>query len=324
MFSTKVEPVTPTYQLSHSDNILTLGSCFSEHIGKKLYERGFNVDVNPFGVLYNPVSVRNALIDLLENRRFVETDLFFYHDLWNSFSHSSLFSDLSPEKTVETINRRMETACTLFRHVDRLLITFGTAWVYKSTATGQPVANCHKLPSQHFVRYRLRVEDIVAAYRDVIPLLERQRPEVKVLFTVSPIRHLKDGAHENNISKGVLLLAVDELQKRFGNVDYFPAYEIMSDELRDYRYYADDMLHLSATAIDYIWEKFGDTYFSKTTKTIVSEIMSLKNDLNHKVRHPETNAHRIFLSQVENKKRRLLEKYPFLNDRPVVWSPSDF
>jgi hypothetical protein len=314
MFSTKVQLPAPAYQLSHSNNILTLGSCFSENIGKKLHEGCFNVDVNPFGVLYNPFSIRNALLNLLRNRRFSEADLFFHNDLWNSFSHSSLFSGISPEKTLETINRRMESACSLFRHIDYLLITFGTAWVYESAATGELVANCHKLPSQKFIRYRLSVEDIVAAYGEIIPQIQLLHPDVKILFTVSPIRHWKDGAHENNISKGILLLAIDKLQQLFGNADYFPAYEIMLDELRDYRYYADDMLHPSALAVNYIWEKFSDIYFSENTKEIVSEIASLKNDLNHRALHPETKAHQAFLLQAENRKQRLLEKYPFLKD----------
>lgn len=315
MFSTKIQISPADFKIAHKDKIMTLGSCFSENIGKKLQERCFDVDINPFGVLYNPFSVRNSLLKLIQNQTFAADDLFHHNSLWNSFSHSSLFSDIDVEKTLAQINGRMEKSFRFFQDTDFILITFGTAWVYESVRTGEIVANCHKLPSKEFLRYRLSIDDIVDAYKEIIAQIQRLNPDIKIIFTLSPIRHWKDGAHENNISKSILLLAINELEKLFDAVYYFPAYEIMLDELRDYRFYAEDMLHPSAVAVDYIWQQFVDCYFSEDTKNTMSEIMSLINGLRHKALHPETENYQLFLKDLDKKKQELFQKYPFLKER---------
>jgi hypothetical protein len=275
-------------------------------------DAGFNIDVNPFGVLYNPVSIRNSLHFLLENRRFSTEDLFFDGSLWNSFAHSSLFSDISAEKCLEKINSRLEKSSLQIQKAQFLFITFGTSWVFSTTENGEIVSNCHKIQAKNFVRYSLDVEDIVNDYKELIQRLNVENPDLKIIFSVSPIRHWKDGAHENNLSKARLLLAIDLLQKEFDNVLYFPAYELLMDELRDYRYYASDMLHPSDTAINYIWERFSDCYFSAETKKIKTEIEQLNADLAHRPLHPESESYQHFLKNIEIKKKKLEEKYPNL------------
>ena len=314
MFTTKVEIPEAPFKIAHDDNILTLGSCFAESIGRKLDNLCFPIKVNPFGVLYNPMSVRNAIYFLLEDRRFDEQDLFHYHSLWHSFSHSSLFSGVSKEEALNKINDRLVDASILFRKTKFLFITLGTAWVYEHVQSGQIVANCHKLPAKEFVRYRLSVEDIVASYTELIWKLNSLIPDIHIIFTVSPIRHWKDGVHENNISKGILHIAVDALQEQFENISYFPAYEILLDELRDYRYYADDMIHPSDMAVKYIWDCFSEVYFSKETRNLNKEIHQFRSDLLHRPLHGESEEYEKFQRRTEEKKNTLVKKYPFLKD----------
>lgn len=256
MFRTIVEIPLAASKITHQHCLLALGSCFAENIGKKLNDAFFQVDVNPFGVLYNPVSIRNSIQLLLENKLFTQEAIFENKGLWQSFSHSSQFSDTNKEKCLTNINKRFESAFDFFNKTDFLLITFGTAWVFEDRKSGNVVSNCHKLPANCFNRRRLTVDEIVADYSTLITELKIKLPNLRILFSVSPIRHWKDGAHENNISKSTLLLAVEALQQNFYQVDYFPAYEIQIDELRDYRFCAVDMQHPSEVAVDYIWSRF--------------------------------------------------------------------
>ncbi len=267
MFVTKINIKECTFKVNYEDKILTLGSCFSESIGKKLENVYFNTLINPFGVLFNPVSIKNSLYYLLENKKFTEEDLFFDGNLWHSFSHSSIFSDINKEKVLREINLKLEESISFLQKTNFLFITFGSAWVYEYIKTGEIVTNCHKLPASEFTRYRLSVEDIVNSYKELIFSLKLNNPGLHIIFTVSPIRHWKDGAHENNLSKSTLLLAIDTLQKQFDYISYFPAYEILLDELRDYRYYAADMFHPSEVAVDYIWKIFCDCFFLPKQKT---------------------------------------------------------
>jgi hypothetical protein len=315
MFQTKVQIPVSTLKIGYEDRIMTLGSCFAENMGKKMQEACFDTEVNPFGVLYNPVSIRNSIDVLIKNEPFSENDLFQYNSLWHSFSHSSLFSEISQEKCLEGINKRLATASRFLKKTDFLLITFGTAWVFEEQKSGKVVSNCHKLPADKFIRRRLTVDEIINDYTALISRLKTLFPTLSLIFTVSPIRHWKDGAHENNLSKSTLLLAVDALQKRFENVDYFPAYEIQLDELRDYRFYAADMLHPSEVAIDYIWKRFCDTYFSDETIKIMNELEQLSADVSHRPLHPESEEYLIFKNSIEKKKIELIKKYPFLVGR---------
>jgi len=315
MFQTKVEIPAQDLKITYEDHILTLGSCFAENIGKKMQNIHFDTEVNPFGVLYNPVSIRNSIELLIENKPFTKKDIFEYNYLWQSFSHSSLFSDITAEKCLTKINKRFETAANFLRNTDFLLITFGTAWVFEDRKRGSVVSNCHKLPSELFKRRRLTVKEIVVDYTTLISRLQILLPNLKIIFSVSPIRHWKDGAHENTLSKSTLLLAIDALQKEFENVQYFSAYEIQMDELRDYRFYAPDMLHPSDVAVDYIWSRFADTYFDAVTTDMKKELELLSADLSHRPLHPESDEFKKFIKSTEKKKQELIKKYTFLKER---------
>ncbi len=315
MFQTKVQIAQTDINITYKDHIMSLGSCFAENIGLKMQKNFFNTEINPFGVLYNPISIQNSIQLLLENKPFTEHDIFMHNSLWQSFSHSSLFSDITPGKCLANINNRFEKAVSFLNETNFLLITFGTAWVYEEKKNGRVVSNCHKLPTNEFIRRRLTIEEIVCEYKIRIQKLQSQFPNLHILFSVSPIRHWKDGAHENNISKGILLLAIEELSTLFQKVHYFPAYEIQLDELRDYRFYASDMQHPSEVAIDYIWNRFSETYFSDLTRQTIKKLEQYNNDLLHRPIHPESKEYILFLNKIKERKEKILLEYPFLSDR---------
>lgn len=318
MFQTQVNIPLSKFSVNYESALITLGSCFAENMGKKMSAVWFDVCVNPFGVLYNPSSIAESLRRLMQKKWFEERELFQSRGLWNSFAHSTLFSCVTQAQTLEKMNRafmhgvrQMEKPCVL-------LITFGTAWVYEECENGKVVANCHKLPSAAFKRRKLTVDEIVNEYRLLLADLHSLYPDLKIVFSVSPVRHWKDGAHENNLSKSTLLLAIDTLTGCFDFVDYFPAYEIQMDELRDYRFYAADMLHPSETAIDYIWQKFSETYFSQATRSAMHELEKLAADLKHEALFPESEEFRKFESALQKKINRLQSLYPFLQGRMQV------
>ncbi|MDX9920402.1 MAG: GSCFA domain-containing protein [Paludibacter sp.] len=315
MFRTEVKIESSHQKIGYEDTILSLGSCFSENIGNKLSDAYFRTDVNPFGVLFNPVSIKNSLNALINEKTLSETDLFQHGSLWKAFSHSSLFAGTSKDEVLNNINERLVSSSQKLKKTKVILITFGTAWVYEYLKTSEVVANCHKLPASEFVRKRLCVDDIVSDYIALFHKIRTLFPDIHVIMTVSPIRHWKDGAHENNISKSVLLLAIEKLQKLFPFVSYFPAYEIQMDELRDYRFYASDMCHPSPEAVDYIWKRFCETYFTHKTNHLRLKLENLNQQLNHKPLFPDTIEHSYFLYQIEKQKTELKKEYPFLEDR---------
>ena len=228
--------------------------------------------------------------------------------------HHGSFSAFTPEETLHAINSRLHHAYKKLPELNWLMVTMGTAYVYKQKESGQVVANCHQLPESHFLRYRLSVEEIVEDYTALITEMSALNPELKWLFTVSPIRHIRDGMHANQLSKSTLLLAIDRLQQLFPErVFYFPSYEIILDELRDYRFYADDMLHPSPLAIRYLWERFSETFFSSETKQVIVAVQDIRRDLAHKPFHPESEAYQRFLGQIVLKIERLIGKYPYLD-----------
>ena len=318
MFSTQIDIPHSAVEITYNDRILTLGSCFAENIGTKLQEAFFLTFINPFGVMYNPMSVAQGIRHLLSEKEFTAADLFQSGSLWNSLAHSSTFSATTADEALQKINSRLQAARYFLHETNVMMITLGTAWVFELVENGKIVTNCHKLPASRFTRRRLSVDEIINEFTEVFGLLRNSYPGLKFIFTVSPIRHWKDGAHENTVSKSTLHLAVDALEKQFDFVHYFPAYEIMMDELRDYRFYASDMLHPSDVAVDYIWQRFGDTYFSSETLNLIKELERLRADLNHRPLHPETEEYRLFQLSVEKKKNGLIQDYPFLKERFMV------
>ena len=311
-FRTQVELPERETEIRHSERIMLFGSCFAENIGNLLKENKFRCDVNPFGVLYNPLSIANALNQILEGKEYREEDLFFSGGLWHSWLHHSDFSAPSQEEALALVNSRLAKAKENLAKADWLVMTWGTAYVYIHQEMQKVVGNCHKQPDKTFRRLMLNAEAFVEECRDVLKKCREVNPNLKVLFTVSPIRHAKDGMHGNQLSKATLLLAIDEICRTCPNCFYFPSYEIVMDELRDYRFYADDMIHLSSKAVEYIWECFSRCYFSKETQAIMKEWAEVKRALDHKPFRPNSDAYRAFLSQIVLKIMQMKEKFPYL------------
>jgi hypothetical protein len=329
-FHTTVEIPMFKKQTGYSKKNMFLGSCFTENIGNRMAELKYNIDINPFGILYNPLSVANGLRILLDKKVFTSEDLVEYDGLWHSFFHHGRFSLPNKKETLDIINNRIKTSAEFLKSADFLFITFGTAWVYKYKKTGQTVSNCHKIPANEFERMRLSVDEIVQEYKELFSEIRKINPSIQVVFTVSPIRHWKDGAVENQRSKAILLLAIDKLIGDLGHdfCSYFPAYEIVMDELRDYRFYAPDMLHISEVAIDYIWEKFEKSLIDPESQHTAKKVDKIVRAANHKPLHGDTDEYYRFLAKMYEKALQLernnehldltIEKKCFMAEREKI------
>ncbi len=273
-----------------------LGSCFTENIGSNLQKLLFKVEINPFGIIYNPISIKNSLEILIENQKFTNSDLKFYNERWFTYFHHSRFSNANAEDCLLNINQAINAGNEVLKKADILLITFGTARVYRLIESGNIVSNCHKQPASLFSNELLRVENIISEYSQLIVSLKKFNPNINIIFTISPIRHWKDGAHENQISKSTLFLAIYNLTKSFNNIIYFPAYEIFMDDLRDYRFYAEDMLHPNEIGIKYVWDIFSKAFLSGSTQKIISEIENLNQAANHRPFNTKSDKYKTFIS----------------------------
>ncbi|NOY96599.1 MAG: GSCFA domain-containing protein [Chlorobi bacterium] len=292
-----------------------MGSCFTENIGGRMQDQKYNVDLNPFGILYNPASVANSIRILLEEKMFSSGNLVMNDGLWHSFNHHSRFSSANIEETLGNINNRIKLSAAFIKTADFLFITFGTAWVYELKDSGEIVSNCHKIPAKKFRRYRLSVDEIVQEYCHLLEKIWEINSNIKVIFTVSPIRHWKDGAVENQLSKATLLLAANRIIEVFGAgaCGYFPSFEIVMDELRDYRFYAEDMFHLSKTATDYIWERFETALIDKKSQEMGVEIAKIRKAFGHRPFNPHTKEHLKFLDISMKRARELSSRHPYIN-----------
>ena len=312
-YSTYIDIPKSDFDIVYKDKIMFIGSCFAGNVGSRMAACRFDVDINPFGVLFNPLSVALGCRRLLKAESFVSDDLFFHNGMYHSFMHHGDFSDVSESDCLTTINSSLNSSAEHFCNASYLIITFGTSYVYRLKDSGQTVANCHKLPAAQFERERLTVEEIVEEWSDLLESIRHINPSLKVIFTVSPIRHWKEGAHFNQISKSILLLAEQALVERHPDyISYFPAYEIMLDELRDYRFYADDMIHPSSVAVNYIWERFCDTYMNEDTKKNMMEVEEINKAVNHKPFKPSTDTYKAFLIQTLLKIQQLQDKNPYI------------
>ena len=313
-FRTQIELPVGLPPITHAGQILMMGSCFVQNVGNFLKDAKFQLDLNPFGILYNPSSLSAVLIEILKRKVYKKGDLFFHNDLWHSPMHHGLFSGPTLESTLQNINIRLLQVHQAMQKLDWLMLTFGTAYVYEQKETGKVVSNCHKLPENKFNRRLLSVEEIVEDYTALITEMSALNPDLKWLFTVSPIRHIRDGMHANQLSKSTLLLAIDRLMQRYPQVTcYFPSYEIVLDELRDYRFYADDMVHPSTLTVNYLWERFSETFFTPETQSLIKECETIRKAIAHKPFHPESEEHKRFLGQIVLKIERLNGKYPYLD-----------
>lgn len=293
-FRTDINIDKQEFSINHSQKILMLGSCFSDNIGAKLIEHKFQSLVNPFGVLYNPLSVATHINNVIENKAPQSSEIHNHKGLNYHFLYHSSFSSIDKDSCFHCVQNAFNCVKNEISNLDVLIITWGTAYIYRRLDNGELVANCHKLPAKEFSREILSVDQIVSVYNELINKLKSIRPNLKIIFTVSPVRHLKDGFVQNQRSKARLLLAVEQLQSCFSNVLYFPSYEIVMDDLRDYRFFNTDMTHPSNEAIQYIWEKFSDAFFIKDTKVINKEVLKLSRAYSHKLFFPESDEAKKF------------------------------
>jgi hypothetical protein len=288
-FRTEINVARLAKSIDHSTNILSIGSCFAEAISGKLARYKFHVESNPFGVLYNPFSIAGALESLVAGRKYGPKDLAYSGELWFSYAHHGSFSSTNPKAVLTKINKSAQRATEAVREAAVVIITLGTAWVWE--LDGVVVANCHKQPTSLFTRRRLSADEIVYRFS---ALLEGPLKGKQVIFTVSPVRHLKDGFAENSLSKAILRVAVGELVERHSNVLYFPAHEAVTDDLRDYRFYDRDLVHPSDEAVDYVWEKFVGATFDDTTRALLPRIEAIRRAMEHRPLNPDSEAYERF------------------------------
>ena len=310
---TKITVAAPDFLIDYNSRLMMLGSCFAENMGSKFSYYKFDVDVNPCGIIYNPLSVANVLRLIVEGKQFEKSDLRQVGGKWVSLYHHGAFSSTDPDECLRRINDRLTKATGELRTLDLLVITWGTAWVYRYTRENIVVSNCHKIPSQEFERSRLSVEDIVKEYLVLIGRLREINPGLRILFTVSPIRHWKDGAHGNQLSKATLLLAIDRLREELQHVYYFPAYEIVLDELRDYRFYADDMLHMSGFTVDYIWERFLYSFISPEVLGLMNQIGRVNKGVAHRPFDPQSEEYHRLVKKMLAEIAMISRSYPMID-----------
>ncbi len=311
-FSTPVTFFSVQQSISHDAKLLILGSCFAENMGEKLTYNKFNTIVNPFGIIYNPISIAKSLAHILNESTFKEDDLLFFNDKWLSLQHHGSFSNSNKAECLQTINQSINSSNKQLKKANYLFVTFGSAWVYEHEKHGL-VANCHKIPAKHFTKRLLKVEEIVAAYTSLIKNVKSSNADINIVFTVSPVRHAKDGLWENNLSKAVLHLSIKELIENFDNCTYFPAYEIVMDELRDYRFFKDDLVHPTNLAVNYVWEKFAMSYFSKETIVLMGNIQKIKQAATHKPFNFNSEKHQQFIKNQLAIIQELTTQFPHLN-----------
>lgn len=292
-FRTKIKIPKSSFSIAHQDKILLMGSCFAENIGEYLRNYGFKVNVNPFGIVYNPISIFSNLNALIEKKIYTQNDLSKRNELYFSFDHHGSFSETSKDKILAAINEQIEIANLHLSDSKFIFITPGTSYVYKHTAQNKIVANCHKIPNTEFEKRLLTIEEIIEAFN----LIKDKLKDKTVLFTVSPVRHWRDGAMENQRSKSILIESIHRIIAQNKNCFYFPAYEIMMDELRDYRFYEEDMIHPNAVAVKYIWEQFATTYFNDTTAEINKQISKGRLMYAHRTKHSDTAEEEDFTKQ---------------------------
>lgn len=295
--------------ISYQDSTVSLGSCFADNMGNKLKEGKFNVCANPFGIIYNPTSIVQALNSIIDNRLFNEADLFYHNGLWHSWMHHGSYSHHEKTRCLDLINSSLQEAHLVLKKSKVLILTLGSAYVYKYHKGGNTVANCHKVPNGEFEKSRLSLETISNGLENVFTKLKAFNPDIEIIITVSPIRHIRDGIIENQRSKSILLLASEVLcQSSF--VSYFPSYELIMDELRDYRFYEEDMIHPNKVAVNYIWERFMETYFSDNTADFYTRILKLVRGYQHKVLHSGTKEHQLFVQQQIEKSKEIMKELP--------------
>ena len=313
MFHLNYTPPKSDWKITHTDSIFSLGSCFAENMGALLEEKKFTVFTNPHGILFNPISISECIQNCLNGS---ESDASFFVErsqVWYSYQHHSQLyaaSKLELQTQLDAISKQAQTALL---QSNVLLVTFGSAYVYRHIETRRIVANCHKKTAALFKKELLSVTNIVSAWKTLITSLHQQLPHLKIVFTVSPVKHLKDGLQENNLSKSTLLLSINELILQTNNCYYFPAYELVNDDLRDYRFYKADMAHPNEQAVDYVWQKFSECYFSESTLQLNTALEKLNLAYRHKLLQPQSEESKHFKKMNLEICKSLKKMHPFLN-----------
>lgn len=308
-----IAPKPALKTISYTDKVLLLGSCFSDNIGNKLQQAKFQVRFNPTGIVFDPISLARHLSDYAENKQYEAGELFQHHELWYSWYHHSDFSATEQGQTLKRINDALHQAHQYLQSASYLFITLGTAYSYQLKDEHIAVANCHKVPQERFNKKLLTVAEITETLQEGIAAVRKLNPTIEVVFTVSPVKHIRDGIIENNRSKARLTEAAHQLAETISNCSYFPAYELVTDVLRDYRFYATDMAHPNEQAIQFIFNHFCETYMSKETQQLMQDIQQIVAAKNHRPLHPGTQAHQQFLKTFLAKTIRMKGELPMLD-----------
>lgn len=317
-FTTKVSIPKSNHPIDYNSKMLSLGSCFAVNIAEKFNYYKFQYIVNPFGILFHPVAIHEIIRRCIQQDFFSENEIFFHNERWHCFDAHSDLSDVNKENLLQKLNHSLFELKSQIESSSHILITYGTAWIYREKSTQKIVANCHKVPQSQFEKELLSATSIQKSVENTITLIQSVNPNASFILTISPVRHLKDGFIENQQSKANLISGIHQTlnsQLNTNNrqpitLNYFPSYEILMDELRDYRFYAQDMIHPNQMAIDYIWERFVATAIAEESIPIMEEVASIQKALAHKVFHPDSQSHQNFLLQLNQRMAQLQEKYP--------------
>ncbi len=305
-FFTEIKIEKSKWQINHKDRIFLIGSCFTDEIGNKFEKHGFDILKNPFGTIYNPLSIANLIERCIKNEEFTEKDIIKSGEFYHPFAtHGDIYGETIKD-CLQLANKTTEKVHNYLQNTTVIIITLGTAWSYWHKNTNTLMANCHKIPQKEIKRRLLCIEEVNLALSSLIIEIQKKLPQIKhMLFTVSPVRHIKEGLYDNNLSKSTLHLSINNVITKNKNVDYFPSYEIVMDCLRDYRFYAKDLVHLNEMAVDYIWEKFSDCYFSDNTRGINEKYYKLVLMQNHRPIHPNSEGYKKHLEKIEKLQKEL-------------------
>ena len=299
--------------INYGSRVLSIGSCFAETIGERFRQAKFDIELNPSGILYNPYVIGRLISRLMSDRAYHADELFLHNGLWHSFAHHSRFSGLDQGDCLVAMNDAFQKAVNQLKQATHLMVTLGTAHVYEWDETGVPVSNCHKIPSSRFTKRLLNVQEMFDQWKQQLTRLFDYNKNLELIITISPIRHLKDGLHQNNLSKASLLLFVEQLCRHFSNVHYFPAYEIVMDELRDYRFYNKDMAHPAEVTIDYIWQQFTRLVLERDTHEQMQAILKIRKALAHRPFQQDSPQHQAFLVKQREKLSTIAQQMPNLD-----------
>lgn len=317
-FQLDIKIEKPEKAIQYEDKILLIGSCFTEHMAVRLEQHHFQICSNPNGILFNPLSVADSLNGYLKDKQYTASDLFYLNELWNSWDHHTRFSDVCATSALAKINEEQRNASTLIRTANWVIITLGSAFQYYLKDGDTPVANNHRAPGQWFEKKLLSIETISNALGATLSALHKINPTAQVLFTISPVRHIRDGVVENNRSKARLIESVHNLCEQHSFIHYFPAYEIVIDVLRDYRFYDIDMVHPNYPATSFVWECFSKHYFEEKTQTIMKAVLELHIAQQHRPRFTKTEAHTNFCKKYAEQALNLQKENPHIDLSGII------